>query len=141
MISSLLSSFCIRIIWIYIFFIRADCPGNSPDRQMSDCLLLAFVTVVCRNCFAFRVQYGSCARSKASNTYCADCNSSKRAQYFNALKACIRAGDKLQQLCNYKACHSDGKSHSGMCLSYGLPGTGKFSSTNKKRSLVCLSST
>ena len=32
-------------------------------------------------------------------------------------------------------------SHSGMCLSYGLPGTGKFSSTNKEQSLVCLSST
>ena len=39
------------------------------------------------------------------------------------------------------ACHRDGKSHSGMCLSYGLPGTGKFSSTSKKQSLVCLSST
>ena len=52
-----------------------------------------------------------------------------------------RAGDKLQQQCNYKACHRDGKSHSGMCLSYGLPGTGKFSSTSKKQSLICLSST
>ena len=39
------------------------------------------------------------------------------------------------------ACHRDGKSHSGMFLSYGLPGTGKFSSTSKKQSLVCLSST
>ena len=37
------------------------------------------------------------------------------------------------------ACHRDGKSHSGMCLSYGLPGTGKFSSTSKKQSLVSLS--
>ena len=28
-----------------------------------------------------------------------------------------------------------------MCLSYGLPCTGKFSSTSKEQSLVCLSST
>ena len=28
-----------------------------------------------------------------------------------------------------------------MCLFYGLPGTGKFSSASKKQSLVCLSST
>ena len=76
------------------FSIRADCPGNSPDRQMSDCLLFAFVTVVCRTCFAVRVYSGSYTRSKAGNTYCADCNSSKRAQYFNVvhmtLKTCIR---------------------------------------------------
>ena len=30
------------------FFIRVDCPGNFPDRQMSDCLLFVFVTVVSR---------------------------------------------------------------------------------------------
>ena len=28
-----------------------------------------------------------------------------------------------------------------MCLSYGLPGTGKISSTSKEQSLICLSST
>ena len=76
------------------FSIRADCPGNSPERQMSDCLLFAFVTVVCRTCFAVRVYSGSYTRSKAGNTYCADCNSSRSAQYFNVvhmtLKTCIR---------------------------------------------------
>jgi hypothetical protein len=39
------------------------------------------------------------------------------------------------------ACHRDGKSHSGICLSYGMPDTGKFSCTSKKQTLVCLSST
>ena len=39
------------------------------------------------------------------------------------------------------ACHRDGKSHSGICLSYGLPGTGKFYSSSKKQTVVCLSST
>jgi hypothetical protein len=39
------------------------------------------------------------------------------------------------------ACHRDGKSHSGICLSYGMPDNGKFSCTSKKQTLVCLSST
>ena len=43
------------------------------------------------------------------------------------------------------ACHRDGQSHSGICFAYGtphsIPVTGKFSSTSKKQSLVCLSST
>ena len=43
------------------------------------------------------------------------------------------------------ACHRDGQSHSGICFAYGTPHslltTGKFSSTSKKQSIVCLSST
>jgi len=43
------------------------------------------------------------------------------------------------------AYHRDGQSHSGICLAYGTPNsvlsTGKFSSTSKKQSIVCLSST
>jgi len=39
------------------------------------------------------------------------------------------------------ACHRDGRSHSGTCLAYGSTTTGKFSSTSKKQSVTCLSST
>ena len=43
------------------------------------------------------------------------------------------------------ACHTDGRSHSGICFAYGTPHslltTGKFSSTSKKQTVVCLSST
>ena len=43
------------------------------------------------------------------------------------------------------ACHRDGHSHSGICFAYASPTsiqhTAKFSSSSKKQSLVCLSST
>ena len=43
------------------------------------------------------------------------------------------------------ACHRNGHSHSGICFAYATPdtvhNTGKFSTTSKKQSVVCLSST
>jgi hypothetical protein len=43
------------------------------------------------------------------------------------------------------ACHRDGHSHSGICFAFGdaqsVLTTGKFSSTSKKQTVVCLSST
>ena len=112
MISSLLSSFCIRNMWIFFLFERIAQEISRTVKWVIVCCLS--LSLLCRACSAVRAYYGSCARSKESHAY------ALRWLQYSYLTI---------------------RSHPGMCLSYGLPGTGKFSSTSKEQSLVWLSST